>query len=322
MCTTVQSCWTSHFKTLFNLKLILFRIAVVKSGSMCTLSDPFTITCGVQQRSVLSPTFFLTGMDKLLRQLKETSSGTSTCICGPYLCRAGHADDVHAISFSATVAEVQSWIIHDFSSENGLKQNSDQKAEIVKSFTPTGPHSWDHTSSCAHCLSARLSVESNINKARWLFFVLGCFLGHSNPLSAREMMETCVIPTLLYGAEDWILDEGCLELLENLQAEIGRRILKLSRYYSSAAVRIGLSLPCITSSILKQKLSNESPAFLWRWIYCHLNIKTIIASQNAYNLPLVKQCIFLDYKLKTNCTAQILSMQAPLSELWRRPSSL
>ena len=32
-----------------------------------------------------------------------------------------------------------------------------------------------------------------------------------------------------------------------------------------------------------------------------------IASQNAYSLSLVKQCIFLDSKLKTNCTAHILS---------------
>jgi hypothetical protein len=34
-------------------------------------------------------------------------------------------------------------------------------------------------------------------------------------------METCVIPTLLYGAENWILDKVCLELLESFQAEVG-----------------------------------------------------------------------------------------------------
>ena len=33
----------------------------------------------------------------------------------------------------------------------------------------------------------------------------------------------------------------------------------------------------------------------------------IIAGQNIYNLSLIKQCIFLDSKLKTNGTAQILS---------------
>ena len=162
----------------------------------------------------------------------------------------------------------------------------------------------------SHNLSARQGVKSNINKARRQFFVLGSsggFLGHSNPLSAREVVETCVFPTLLYGAENWILDEGCLELLERFQAEIGRRILKLTRYHSSLAVQIGLSLPSVTSRILKLKL---------RYL-CHLlsseneSIATttfkVMVSQNVYNLSLVRQCIFLDSKLKTNCTAQILN---------------
>ena len=129
----------------------------------------------------------------------------------------------------------------------------------------------------------------------------GGFLGHSNPLSAREVVETCVFPTLLYGAENWILDE---ELLERFQAEIGRRILKLTRYHSSLAVQIGLSLPSVTSRILKLKLSyryhllsseNESIA---------TTTFKVMASQNVYNLLLVRQCIFLDSKLKT---AQILN---------------
>ena len=98
-----------------------------------------------------------------------------------------------------------------------------------------------------------------------------------------------------------------LELLERFQAEIGRRILKLTRYHSSLAVQIGLSLPSVTSRILKLKL---------RYL-CHLlsseneSIATttfkVMVSQNVYNLSFVRQCIFLDSKLKTNCTAQILN---------------
>ena len=55
--------------------------AVVKSGSV--LSSSFTVSHGVQQGSVLSPTFFIIVIDKLLQQLKETSAGIS--ICGLYL---------------------------------------------------------------------------------------------------------------------------------------------------------------------------------------------------------------------------------------------
>jgi hypothetical protein len=79
-------------------------------------------------------------------------------------------------------------------------------------------------------LSAKPGIEHNINKARKQFS--GCFLGYSNPLSAREIVESCVIPTLLYGAENWIIDETSLNLLEWFQAELGRRILKLSKHHS------------------------------------------------------------------------------------------
>ena len=150
-------------------------------------------------------------------------------------------------------------------------------------------------------------VRSNISKARRQFFALGssgCFLGFSNPLSAREVVETCMIPTLLYGAENWILDEACLELMESFRAEIGRRILKVSKFHSQLSVRICLFWPSITSRILKQKLS-----FLCRLLTSDddsIATRTFV-SQNAYNLSLVKQCIFLDSKLKTNFTALILS---------------
>ena len=68
-------------------------------------------------------------MDKLLRQLQESSSGTS--ICGLYLGRAAHVDDVRAIASSAIVTEEQSRIIQDFSTDNSPKLNS-EKTEIVE----------------------------------------------------------------------------------------------------------------------------------------------------------------------------------------------
>jgi len=156
-------------------------------------------------------------------------------------------------------------------------------------------------------LSARRGVRSNISKARRQFFALGfsgCFLGFSNPLSAREVVETCVISILLYGAENWILDEACLELLEHFQTEIGRRILKLSKFHSQLSVRIGLSWPSITSRILSQKLS-----FLCRPpMMTPLPSKPLtLLSVRMRTTSLIKQCIFLDSKLKTNFTTLTLS---------------
>ena len=303
--------------------------SVVHSGS--TLSAPFAVLCGVQQGSVLSPTFFLTIMDKLLQRLKETSAGVS--LCGLYLGGAAHADDVRAIATSATVAEQQSQIIQSFATCHGLKFNSD-KSEVVKisqsnsrgqnqlqlthHSTNTVPQAICLGYHWSHDLSAKPSVESNINKARRQFFALGSsggFLGHSNPLSAREVFEQCVIPTLLYGAENWILNDRCLELLENFQAEIGRRILKLSRYHSSLSVRIGLALPSVTSRILKLKLNYLQKLLSSEDDSIATATFRIIASQNVYNLSLVKQCIFLDAKIKTRCTAQILNNTSNFREL-------
>ena len=130
--------------------------------------------------------------------------------------------------------------------------------QVLNVATETVPHAVCLGYIWSHDISARQGVVSNIEKARGQFFALGSsggFHGHSNPLSAREMFETCVIPTPLYGAENWILDEGCLELLEHFPAEIDRRILKLSRYHSKLAVQIGLSLPSVTARVLIHKIT-------------------------------------------------------------------
>ena len=61
------------------------------------------------------------------------------------------------------------------------------------------------------------------------------------------------VSCLFYGADNWILDDRCLNLLESFQAEIGRRILRLS-FHSGFSVRIGLALSSVASRILKLKI--------------------------------------------------------------------
>ena len=129
----------------------------------------------------------------------------------------------------------------------------------------------------------------------------------SNPLSAREIVESCVIPILLYGAENWTIDETSLNLLERFQAELGRRILKLSKHHSMLSTLIGLSWPTMKARLLLQKLR-----FLGKLLSQDRdNIATrtfrTIASNNIYNISIVEQCIFLDSTLGTNSTAYVLS---------------
>ena len=74
------------------------------------------------------------------------------------------------------------------------------------------------------------------------------------PLSARTVIETCVLPTLCYGAENWILDDISLDLLNRFQSELGKRILRLSRFHYHLAPLLGLSWPSMAARIHLLKL--------------------------------------------------------------------
>ena len=88
-------------------------------------------------------------------------------------------------------------------------------------------------------LSAKTPVDEAVKKARGAFFIfggMGAFQGDLNPLSGKAIFEMCLVPSLLYGCKNWILTEDMLLSLESFQEEIGRRILKLTRFYSTSAL--------------------------------------------------------------------------------------
>ena len=84
--------------------------------------------------------------------------------------------------------------------------------------------SWD--------LSATKAIDEAIQKARRAFFAyeaMGAFQGKLNPLSGKTIFDTCVVPVLLFGSENWILTDSQLNHLEAFQGEIGRRTVRLSK---------------------------------------------------------------------------------------------
>ena len=54
-------------------------------------------------------------------------------------------------------------------------------------------------------------LEESIQKARRAFFLhgsIGAFQGDLSPLSTKSIIiETCVMPVLLYGCENWVVTE-------------------------------------------------------------------------------------------------------------------
>ncbi len=120
---------------------------------------------------------------------------------------------------------LQSFLISKFTSNYGHSVNC-SKTEVVNIFrSATTDKSTVHVQNTkclgyqwSKSLSARVAVEENFTKARRQFLVLGssgCYLGPSNPLTASAIVVT---PTLLRGAENWIIDNTSLHFLERFQA--------------------------------------------------------------------------------------------------------
>ena len=52
-----------------------------------------------------------------------------------------------------------------------------------------------------------------------------------NPLSSTSLFHICVVPTLLYGSENWILTKQTIAIF---QSQMGKRILKIPKHYASS----------------------------------------------------------------------------------------
>ena len=297
-----------------------------------SLSSVFNLERGVLQGSVLSPALFLLIMDPLLKSLQSKGLGPS--VCGTYAGAFIHADDIiRTISSSRATLQEQIDTVCKFAVDNGLSLNP-TKCEVVL-VSPSKPEesapiailggkaltphlnakclgywwSWD--------LSASKAVDEAIKKARRAFFAfgaMGAFQGQLNPVSTRSIYETCVVPVLLFGRENWILTDSMLHQLESFQGEIGRRMLKLSKYHSTLSTRLALKWPSITARIFIRKLSLLSKV-------CQEgnNIgNKIFSSFNQDSLRLTQECRAMEGKLSCHgFTDALLSVRSTLKEIKR-----
>ena len=75
-------------------------------------------------------------------------------------------------------------------------------------------------------LTASKQVDENIKKARRTLFhygTLGTFQGNLNPLSTGSIIQTCVMPVLMYGSENWVLTDKSIVQLESFLREMAKR---------------------------------------------------------------------------------------------------
>ena len=157
-------------------------------------------------------------------------------------------------------------------------------------------------------LSASRSIEENVQRARRAFFhfgSIGVFQGDISPLSSREVIESCVMPVLLYGSENWILSEALLERLESFQGELAKRVLKWPKHHSNTAAIAVLDIPTMKCRILVRKLG-----FLKRVI--NRDVTTLGGSvvltlgSEVDSLCLVRECRELEERYRT-CFTKVIS---------------
>ena len=272
-----------------------------------TNSEVFPIKRGVKQGSVLSPVLFTLVMDPILQSLKEKPCGLN--ICGLYLGTFCHADDIRTLASSKSDCGLHISSVKDFASVRGLTLNIEKCEAIISPSLRNSPSSLRGGDICipvtnaARCLGAWWTpnlccsnwIDSNIKKARSAFFARGkdLFLGKLNPLSARSIIECCIMPILMYGSESWILNSTLLSKLESFQAELGKRILRLHHSSSNHGCRIVLHWPSMCARVLCSKL-----AFLLKLLQgvdsLSSQVFRSLATSDVESIQLVRQCRYLE----------------------------
>ena len=84
---------------------------------------------------------------------------------------------------------------------------------------------------------------------------LAAFQGDINPLSAKSVIDTCVIPVLLYGCENWILTDALLGKLASFLGWAAKRALKWPAHFSNTAALVCLGMESMKAKIFTRKLA-------------------------------------------------------------------
>ena len=157
-------------------------------------------------------------------------------------------------------------------------------------------------------LFATKSIEENVKKAGRAFFgygSMGAFQGDLNPLSSKSI-ESCVMPILLFGCENWILSGTFLHTLEAFLGELAKRALKWPQHFSNTSAIPALEMDTIRSRLICRKLS-----FLKRLLGVNAKGVGAVAMSSLVDdvdsVCLVKECRELETEYGTSFTNSVLA---------------
>lgn len=219
----------------------------------------FQLGRGVKQGDPLSPNLFNSVLENIFRELNWEGKGIK--INGMWLNNLRFADDVVLISRNMDELRDMASELYEASKKAGLFINVD-KTKILSENTGgvvLGNHEIQVVNEYKYLgqiISLKNRMEKEINARRanaWKNFWMHKHILKSNmktPVKIR-MLESCIVPTLLYGAQTWALTNRQAKKLETTFNSMLRSILNIKQ-------RDKISMARIRSKTKTKKISAQA----------------------------------------------------------------
>ena len=152
------------------------------------------------------------------------------------------------------------------------------------------------------CACTAIEEQNHIQKA---FGSAYAFQGKLSPVSSCSIVQSYVLPILLYGVKNWVMSPECVRKLECFQGEMAKRIFQLPKWYSNTAACIALGwnslhLTCTIRKLrfLHRVMTNEESI-------CYCTFSAMVEDVEA--LSTVWECGELEERYESHFTSQILN---------------
>lgn len=233
-----------------------------------TRGDPIHIERGVRQGDPLSPKLFIAVLENIFRQLDWAKKGIR--IGNRYLSHLRFADDIVILAETPKDLETMIESLDQESSRVGLEMNA-SKTNIMtnsrkRTITVKG-NRIEYVDSYIY-LGKQVSFNKKNNEEEvtrrvnltWRRFwsLKEVLKGNYNLHMKKVVMDTCLLPCLLYGCQTWVFTKKVQQKITSTQRAMERSILKIRKIHKIKSEKIRNKTKVIDA--LSHALTLK-----WRW---------------------------------------------------------
>lgn len=233
-----------------------------------TSGEPFKIERGVRQGDPLSPKLFIAVLQDIFSKINWTQKGI--LLNGKYLNHLRFADDIAILAETPKDLEEMIRALDHESKKVGLEMNTNKTKIMTNSFKRpirANGHEIEYVDSYIY-LGKRVSfnAESNLEEITrrislaWKkFWSLKEILKGNYSLQMKKIvMDTCIMPCLLYGCQTWVFTKNIKQKIANTQKTMERSILMIRKSHK------------IRSEVIRKKTMitdalRHALALKWKW---------------------------------------------------------